>query len=65
VPGRPIPYSGRFESPELLTLGIVYKKNGRFAGGDFAPFLKKHVDRCAAEPLTSSLRKLRAWRIKS
>ncbi len=33
-----------FEAAELLTLGIVYEREGRFAGGAYSPFLKK-VDR--------------------
>jgi ParB family chromosome partitioning protein len=44
-----------FESAELLTLGIVYEREGRFAGGAYAPFLRK-VDRFAPRPLARSLR---------
>jgi ParB family chromosome partitioning protein len=44
-----------FESAELLTLGIVYAREGRFAGGAYAPFLRK-VDRFAPRPLARSLR---------
>src|SRR6202042_2857449 len=37
-------YTAEFESAELLTLGIVYEKSSRFAGGAYSSFLKK-VDR--------------------
>jgi ParB family chromosome partitioning protein len=42
------------EAPELLTLGIVYEREPRFAGGAYGPLLKK-VDRFAARPLAKSL----------
>ena len=48
-------FAAEFEAPELLTLGIVYAERGRFAGGAYAPFLKK-VDRFSAKPLPASLR---------
>ncbi len=47
-------YAAQLEAPELLTLGIVYEKEGRFAGGAYAPCLRK-VDRFAAKPLAKSL----------
>src|ERR1700720_2692433 len=34
-------YHAEFESAELLTLGIVYEKSSRFAGGAYSSFLKK------------------------
>jgi ParB family chromosome partitioning protein len=37
-------YVFQFEAPHLITLGVVYEKNRRFAGGAFAPLLKR-VDR--------------------
>lgn len=43
------------EAPELLTLGIVYEREPRFAGGAYAPFLRK-VDRFSSGPLGASLR---------
>lgn len=49
-------YAAEFEAPELLTLGIVYEKNGRFAGGAYSPLLKK-VDRFADRGLLVSLRR--------
>ena len=48
-------FAAEFEAPELLTLGIVYEKNSRFAGGAYGPFLKK-VDRFSDRPLSASLR---------
>lgn len=47
--------SAEFESPELLTLGLVYEKNTRFGGGAYSPFLKK-VDRFSERTLAVSLR---------
>src|SRR5471030_2852563 len=37
-------FSAQFEAAELLTLGLTYDKNPRFAGGAYSAFLKK-VDR--------------------
>jgi ParB family chromosome partitioning protein len=48
-------YAAEFEGAELLTLGLVYEQEGRFAGGAYAPFLKK-VDRFAGKGLAASLR---------
>lgn len=48
-------FSAEFESAELLTLGLVYDQNGRFAGGAYSPFLRK-VDRFSDRTLTVSLR---------
>lgn len=48
-------YTAEFESAELLTLGTVYQKSSRFAGGAYSPFLKK-VDRFSERTLASSLR---------
>jgi len=47
-------HAAELESPELLTLGIVYERNGRFGGGAYGPFLKK-VDRFNDQPLAKSL----------
>jgi ParB family chromosome partitioning protein len=46
----------QFEAPELLTLGIIYEDNGRFAGGAYRPLLKK-VDLFVDQTLPASLRK--------
>jgi ParB family chromosome partitioning protein len=48
-------YQAEFEAPELLTLGIIYEQNRRFAGGAYAPFLKK-LDRFSERGLAVSLR---------
>ena len=48
-------YAAEFEAPELLTLGIVYEQNKRFAGGAYNPFLKK-IDRFSDRTLPVSLR---------
>jgi ParB family chromosome partitioning protein len=48
-------FTAQFEAAELLTLGLVYEKNGRFGGGAYSAFLKK-VDRFSDRPLSTSLR---------
>lgn len=48
-------YTKEFEAAELLTLGIVYEKASRFAGGAYSSFLKK-VDRFSERSLAASLR---------
>src|ERR1700736_5767256 len=48
-------YTAEFESADLLTLGIVYEKSSRFAGGAYSSFLKK-VDRFSDRTLPVSLR---------
>lgn len=48
-------FVAEFESPELLTLGIVYEQDGRFAGGAYGPFLRK-VDQWSSRSLAASLR---------
>jgi len=48
-------FAAEFESAELLTLGMVYEKSPRFAGGAYSAFLKK-VDRFSDRPLGVSLR---------
>ena len=48
-------FTAEFEAPELLTLGIVYEKASRFAGGAYSPLLKK-VDRFGDRTLPVSLR---------
>ena len=48
-------YTSEFESADLLTLGIVYEKSSRFAGGAYSSFLKK-VDRFSDRTLAASLR---------
>ena len=53
-------FSSQFESPELLTLGLVYLENGRFAGGAYSPLLKK-VDRFSEKSLGASLKERGNW----
>ena len=48
-------YEAEFEAPALLTLGLCYEQNGRFAGGAYHPFLRK-VDRFSDKTLPASLR---------
>ena len=48
-------YAAQFEAAELLTLGIVYEQQPRFAGGAYSPFLKK-LDRFGERTLPVSLR---------
>ncbi|HEV7614169.1 MAG TPA: ParB N-terminal domain-containing protein [Steroidobacteraceae bacterium] len=48
-------YVAEFDSAELLTLGAVYEKSSRFAGGAYSSFLKK-VDRFSDRTLAASLR---------
>jgi ParB family chromosome partitioning protein len=48
-------FTAQFEAPQLLTLGLTYEKNPRFAGGAYSSFLKK-VDRFLDRPLATSLR---------
>jgi ParB family transcriptional regulator, chromosome partitioning protein len=48
-------FRAEFEAPELLTLGIVYERSPRFAGGAYSSFLKK-VDRFSERTLAVSLR---------
>jgi ParB family chromosome partitioning protein len=52
---READYQAQFEEPALLTLGIVYAGNGRFAGSPYFSFLRK-VDRFATSTLAKSLR---------
>ena len=53
--GKELQYAQQFEAPELLTLGILYADNPRFAGGAYSSFLRK-VDRFAERTLAVSLR---------
>lgn len=53
-------FAAQFEAAELLTLGLAYEKNPRFAGGAYSPFLKK-VDRFGEHSLAKSLRERTAF----
>ena len=48
-------FAAEFEEPSLLTLGLCYLDNLRFAGGAYHPFLRK-VDRYIGKALSVSLR---------
>jgi ParB family transcriptional regulator, chromosome partitioning protein len=52
--------AAEFEAAELLTLGVVYERSSRFAGGAYSSFLKK-VDRFSDRPLATSLREREAF----
>jgi ParB family chromosome partitioning protein len=47
-------FAFQFESPHLVTLGLLYEENKRFAGGAFAPILKR-VDRFLAGTFAKTL----------
>ncbi|RIK95817.1 MAG: chromosome partitioning protein ParB [Proteobacteria bacterium] len=53
-------YAAQLESAELLTLGVVFERESRFAAGAYAPFLRK-VDRFSSKPLPASLREREGW----
>lgn len=53
-------FSENFESPELLTLGIIYAEDKRFGGGAYQPFLRK-VDRFLDRTLAASLAQRQNW----
>ena len=55
-----VDYEAEFESPALLTLGIVFEQERRFAGGAYHPFLRK-VDRFSSSALARSLRERKGW----
>ncbi len=52
---RETQFSDQFEAAELLTLGIIYEENARFAGGAYSAFLRR-VDRFSERTLPVSLR---------
>ena len=49
---RELEFAREFEAREPSTLGIVYEKSPRFAGGAYGAFLKK-VDRFGDQSLSS------------
>ena len=53
-------YAAQLEAPELITLGLVYEQEGRFAGGAYAPCLRK-VARFSTKPLAKSLAERAGW----
>ena len=59
-------FTFQFEAPHFVTLGIVYEENRRFAGGAFAPILKR-VDKFLPGTFTKTLpvREERAAQVKA
>jgi ParB family chromosome partitioning protein len=57
-------FESEFEEPALLTLGLCYQENGRFAGGAYHPVLKR-IEKFLSAPLPKSLetRRERAGRV--
>src|SRR5206468_7676354 len=47
-------FAFQFESPHFVTLGLLYAENARFAGGAFAPILRR-VDRFLKGTLPKAL----------
>ena len=57
-------YEVEFEEPALLTLGLCYQQNGRFAGGAYHPILRRIEQwETAALPAALETRRERAARI--
>jgi ParB family chromosome partitioning protein len=52
-------WSFQFEAPHFVTLGLLYEENRRFAGGAFAPILKR-VDKFLKGRLPDTLEERRA-----
>ena len=48
-----------FEEPALVTLGLCYQVNGRFAGGSYHPVLRR-IDKFMDETLSQALKERRA-----
>jgi ParB family transcriptional regulator, chromosome partitioning protein len=59
-------WSFQFEAPHFITLGLLYEENKRFAGGAFAPILKR-VDKFLKGKLPATLeeRGERAAKVKA
>lgn len=57
-------YAAEFEEPSLLTLGLCYQQNGRFAGGAYHPVLRR-TEEFSGDRLSRALgtRRARAARI--
>jgi ParB family chromosome partitioning protein len=53
-------HAAELESAALLTLGAVYERDKRFAGGAYHPMLRR-VDAFSSKPLSSSLRERDDW----
>ena len=46
-------YAFQFEAPHFITLGLLYEANARFAGGAYAPLLRR-VDKFLKPPLAKA-----------
>ena len=59
-------FTFQFEAPHFITLGLLYEENKRFAGGAFAPILKR-VDKFLKGKLPATLeeREERAAKVKA
>jgi ParB family transcriptional regulator, chromosome partitioning protein len=59
-------YAFQFEAPHLATLGLLYEQNKRFAGGAFAPLLRR-VDGFLSGTFTRTLpqREARAEKVRA
>jgi ParB family chromosome partitioning protein len=57
---KEVDYANELEEAALLTLGIIYEENGRFAGSPYFSFLRK-VDRFATATLRKSLSQREGW----
>jgi ParB family chromosome partitioning protein len=47
-------WAAQFESPHFITLGLLYEENKRFAGGAFAPILRR-VDKFLKQTLAKGI----------
>ena len=52
-------FAFQFEAPHFITLGLLYDARPRFAGGAFAPLLRR-VDKFLKSPLAEGLHRARA-----
>jgi ParB family chromosome partitioning protein len=59
-------YAYQFEAPHLITLGLLYEQNKRFAGGAFAPLLRR-VDKFLSGTFARTLpqREARAEKVRA
>jgi len=48
-------YRNLLEEPALITLGAVYEKNGRFAGGAYSSVLKR-AEKFSSDPLSKAIK---------
>jgi ParB family chromosome partitioning protein len=57
-------FESEFEEPALLTIGLCYQENGRFAGGAYHPVLRR-IEKFLGSPLSRALelRRERAARV--